>query len=173
MKYGKFWSVSLELFIEHKLWNWEECLLMELYWKNSYGLDQLKYMYVLHFFSIHFQFAICLDYIFQYIWKRLFVAKNIRDSAELKMKINENAGLSPPTLKNKKKSPEKKESTCTTILPISEFVLDEKFQRNTSKFAIFYIYENPKLLFPFFISCYFIFPLINALVYVNIDQGIH
>ena len=31
------------------------------------------------------------------------------------------------------------------------------FQRNASKFAIFCIYENPKLLFPFFISCYFIF----------------
>ena len=45
----------------------------------------------------------------------------------------------------------------STLLPISEFVLDEKFQRNASKFAIFYIYENPKLLFPFFISCYFIF----------------
>ena len=43
------------------------------------------------------------------------------------------------------------------LLPISGFVLDEKFQRNASKFAIFYIYENPKLLFPFFISCYFIF----------------
>ena len=36
-------------------------------------------------------------------------------------------------------------------------MLDEKFQQNHSKFAIFYIYENPKLLFPFFISCYFIF----------------
>ena len=45
----------------------------------------------------------------------------------------------------------------TTLLPILRFVLDEKFQQNASKFAIFYIYENPKLLFPFFISCYFIF----------------
>ena len=36
-------------------------------------------------------------------------------------------------------------------------LLDKKFQRNTSKFAIFYINENSKLLFPFFISCYFIF----------------
>ena len=45
-----------------------------------------------------------------------------------------------------------------SLLPISEFVLDEKFQRKASKFAIFYIlYENPKLLFPFFISCYFMF----------------
>ena len=33
---------------------------------------------------------------------------------------------------------------CTgnnALLPISEFVLDEMFQRNTSNFAIFYIYE--------------------------------
>ena len=30
-----------------------------------------------------------------------------------------------------------------------------------------YIYENPKLLFPFLVSCYIIFPLMNALVYVN------
>ena len=38
-------------------------------------------------------------------------------------------------------------------------MLDEKFQQNASKFTIFYIYENPKLLLPFFISCYFfIFP---------------
>ena len=37
------------------------------------------------------------------------------------------------------------------------FMLDEKFQRNASKFAIFYIYEYPKLLFLFFISCHFIF----------------
>ena len=36
-----------------------------------------------------------------------------------------------------------------------------------------YIYENPKLLFPFFISCYFIISLINALVYVDIDQDIN
>ena len=34
---------------------------------------------------------------------------------------------------------------------------DEMTRQNTSKFAIFYIYENPKLLFPFFISCDFIF----------------
>ena len=58
-------------------------------------------------------------------------------------------------------------------LQFSGFVLNEKFQRNASKFAIFYIYENPKLLFPFFISCYFIFSLMNALVYVEIDQVIH
>ena len=38
-----------------------------------------------------------------------------------------------------------------------KFMLDEMFQQNASKFGIFYIYENPKLLFPFFILCYFIF----------------
>ena len=57
-----------------------------------------------------------------------------------------------------------------SLLPISEFVLDEKFHRNTSKFAIFYIgIRKPKVAFPFFISCYFVFPLMNALVYVDID----
>ena len=33
----------------------------------------------------------------------------------------------------------------------------------SSKFAIFLLYENPKLIFPFFISCYFIIFLMNAL----------
>ena len=40
--------------------------------------------------------------------------------------------------------------TFIALLPISGFVLDKKFQRNASKFAIFWTYENPKLLFPFF-----------------------
>ena len=57
------------------------------------------------------------------------------------------------------------------LLPISEFVLDEKFQRNASKFGIFYIYENLKLLFSFRANLFF--PLMNAPVYVDIDQGIH
>ena len=48
-------------------------------------------------------------------------------------------------------------SANAKLLPISEFVLNEQFQWNASKFAIFYIHENPKLLFPFFISPYFIF----------------
>ena len=63
---------------------------------------------------------------------------------------------------------------CNTLLKISGFVLDQKFQRNASKFAIFYIYKKKtKLLFPFFISCYIIFLLMNALFYVDIDKGIH
>ena len=44
-----------------------------------------------------------------------------------------------------------------SLLQISEFVLDKKLQQNASKFAIFYIFENPKVLFLLFISCYFIF----------------
>ena len=43
------------------------------------------------------------------------------------------------------------------LLPNSGFVLDEKFQRNASKFAIFHVYKKAELLFPFFILCYSIF----------------
>ena len=40
----------------------------------------------------------------------------------------------------------KKNCTRITLLPISEFVLDEKFQRNASKLAISYIYvQKPNL----------------------------
>ena len=53
-------------------------------------------------------------------------------------------------------------NTLTSLVSYSlfrnkRFMLDEMTWRNASKFAIFHIYENPKLLFPFFISCYFIF----------------
>ena len=51
------------------------------------------------------------------------------------------------------------------------FMLDEMTGRNASKFAIFYIYEDPKLLFSFCVTLFFC--LINAQVYVDIDQGIH
>ena len=44
-------------------------------------------------------------------------------------------------------------------------MLDEKFQLNASKFATLYIYENPKLLFPFCATL--VFSLMNALVYVT------
>ena len=33
---------------------------------------------------------------------------------------------------------------------------------------LYILYKNQKLIFPFFISCNFIFPLLNALVYVDI-----
>ena len=36
-----------------------------------------------------------------------------------------------------------------------------------------YLYENPKLLFPFFISCYFIFFPNECPGLCDIDQGIH
>ena len=51
------------------------------------------------------------------------------------------------------------------LLPISEFLLKEKFQQNTSKIChILYMYTKTQ-------SCFF--RLMNALVYVNIEQGIH
>ena len=51
-------------------------------------------------------------------------------------------------------------------------MLDEMTRQNASKFAIFYIvYKSPKLLFPFCATLFF--PLMNALVYVDKDQGIH
>ena len=53
------------------------------------------------------------------------------------------------------------------------FMLDENFQQNASEFVIFYIHENPKLLFLFLFHATLFFSLMNALVYVNIDQGIH
>ena len=53
------------------------------------------------------------------------------------------------------------------------FILDEMTYRNDSKFAIFLEYENPLTHIVFFYFAYFIFPLMNALGYVDIDQGIH
>ena len=50
-------------------------------------------------------------------------------------------------------------------------MLDEMTQQHASKIAIFYAYENPKLLFSFYATLFF--SLMNALVYVDIDQGIH
>ena len=48
---------------------------------------------------------------------------------------------------------EKKVCESITLFINKRFVLNEMFQRNALKFAIFYVpYENPKLLFPFFIS---------------------
>ena len=40
-----------------------------------------------------------------------------------------------------------------------KFMLDEMTRQNASKFVIFYINENTKLFFLFFLSCYIIFPL--------------
>ena len=52
-------------------------------------------------------------------------------------------------------------------------MLDEMFQRNASKFAILLEYENPHRIFHFSFRATLFFPLMNALVYVDIDQGIH
>ena len=49
------------------------------------------------------------------------------------------------------------------------FALNEMFQRNASKLAILYIQENPRSYFRFSIRTTF---LMNALVYVDINQGI-
>ena len=59
-----------------------------------------------------------------------------------------------------------------SLLRNKKFMLDEMTRRNASKFAIFYIYENPKLLLPFFISCYFTFSP-NEYPGLFIDQGIN
>ena len=51
-----------------------------------------------------------------------------------------------------------------TLFRNKRFRLDEMAQQNASKFAIFYIHENLKLPFPFFILYYFIFksPMTNV-----------
>ena len=46
-------------------------------------------------------------------------------------------------------------------------------RQNASKFAIFIEKENPLSFFWFLISSNFEFSLMNTLVYVDIDQGIH
>ena len=74
----------------------------------------------------------------------------------LRQDLNKKSKISKIQL-SQKNTVRTKEGPKHSLLPTSGFVLNEKFQRNASKFAIFYIYENPKLLFPFFISCYFIF----------------
>ena len=52
IKYGKFWSISLEHFVEHKLWIWEECILDLrgiaigiVPFKEGLGFDHLHYYY--------------------------------------------------------------------------------------------------------------------------------
>ena len=53
------------------------------------------------------------------------------------------------------------------------FALNKMFQRNASKFAIFYVSENPCTFFRFSFRANLYFYLMNALVYVDIDQSIH
>ena len=54
-----------------------------------------------------------------------------------------------------------------TLFRNKRFMLDEMTQRNASKFVIFYIYQNPMLLFQFFISCNFVFPPMNARAFIR------
>ena len=49
-------------------------------------------------------------------------------------------------------------SVNTSLLPISGFVLYENSSEMLQNLPYFIqVYENPKLFFPFFISCYFLF----------------
>ena len=52
-------------------------------------------------------------------------------------------------------------------------MLDEMFQQNASKFAILLEYENPCSFFRIKFQTTLSFALMNALVYVDIVQGIH
>ena len=64
-----------------------------------------------------------------------------------------------------------------TLFRNKRFALNEMFQPNASKFAIFYIYENlAKTLISFFRFSFhatLFFSLMNALLHGDIDQGIH
>ena len=51
-----------------------------------------------------------------------------------------------------------------TLFRNKRFALNELFQRNASKFAIFYIYENPCSFFRFSFRATSYFYLMNALV---------
>ena len=42
MKYGKFWSISLELFVKHKPWNWEE-------WSPYLHLSSFMFFFIVYF----------------------------------------------------------------------------------------------------------------------------
>ena len=60
-----------------------------------------------------------------------------------------------------------------TLFRKKMFALNEMFQQNASKFAIFYVSENTCSFFRFSFRATLYFCLINALVYVDINQGIH
>ena len=62
-----------------------------------------------------------------------------------------------------------------TLFKNKNFLLDEIFQQNTSKFVPFFFLEYPDgfFYFVFHFVLYFMFSLMNALVYVKIGQGIH
>ena len=60
-----------------------------------------------------------------------------------------------------------------TLFRNKRFALNEMIQRNASKFAILLEYQNPHTFFRISFHATLIFPLMNAMVYVDIDQGIH
>ena len=60
-----------------------------------------------------------------------------------------------------------------TLFINKRFAHNEMLQQNASKFTIFYVSENPCSFFRFSFRATLYFYLMNALVYVNIDQGIH
>ena len=60
-----------------------------------------------------------------------------------------------------------------TLFRKKRFLVNLKTERNASKFAMFMEKENPRSFFRFSFRATFIFPLMNALLYVDIDQGIH
>ena len=62
---------------------------------------------------------------------------------------------------------------CLPHFRNKRFALNKMLQRNTSKFAIFYVQENPHSFFRFSFRATLYFYLMNALVYVDIAQGIH
>ena len=60
------------------------------------------------------------------------------------------------------------QTTSVALFPIPEFVLDEMFQQNASKFAIFLAYENPCSIFHF-LQLYFFLNKYPARGYLNIE----
>ena len=61
----------------------------------------------------------------------------------------------------------------TSLFRNKEFLVNLKTERNASKFAMFMEKENTRIFFRFSFRATFIFPFMNALVYVDMDQGIH
>ena len=56
--------------------------------------------------------------------------------------------------------------TYSKLFRNKRFMFDEMTRRGVMPQSlpyVIYVYENSMLLLPFFISCYFIFPLMNAL----------
>ena len=52
-------------------------------------------------------------------------------------------------------------------------MLDEMTKQNASKFALFLEYKKTTRFFRFSFHATLFFPLINAVVYVDIDHNIH